>query len=103
MNQVGDAVQASQGGALMRVKVKTGCSHPRFPAGYDPWRKAIGLEVQALPRGGHANREIINTVQNFFDLSANQVRIVYGATSTEKGIWVARQPTDVVARISYEL
>jgi len=103
MSGVEEAVQASRGGAVIWVRVKTGCNCTRFPAGYDTWRKAVEMEVQAQPREGRANREIINTVRNFFDLDAGQVAIAYGATGPEKGIWVARQPIEVVTRINHEL
>lgn len=103
VERVEDAVRATEQGTIIRVKVKTGCRSSVFPAGYDPWRRAVEIHVRARPRGGQANREIINMVRDFFDVGTHQVAIVSGATSPEKSIWVARHPTEVVTRINHEL
>ena len=102
-NDIAKAIKERDNGALLHLRVKTGCNESHFPAGYNPWRQAIEIEICSAPQKGQANREIIDILKYFFKLDVADIRLIYGATSTEKGIWVKQHPKEVIARLNNEL
>jgi len=100
---IAKAIKEQDNGALLRLRVKTGCNKALFPAGYDPWRQAIEIGICSAPQKGQANREIINIIRDFFKLDVADIRLVYGSTNTEKGIWIKQRPEDAITRLNNEL
>jgi uncharacterized protein (TIGR00251 family) len=103
LNNVARAVQQQDNGTLLHLMVKSGCDSAQFPAGYNPWRRAIEIKVRSPPQKGQANQEIINMIQDFFDLDANSIRLAYGVTGTAKGVWLERQPQKIITQLNNEL
>jgi uncharacterized protein (TIGR00251 family) len=103
MNNVARAVQHQDEGTLLHLMVKPGCDSAHFPAGYNPWRQAVEIKVCSPPKKGQANQEIINIIQDFFKLDSHNIRLVYGATSTAKGVWIELESQKIITRLNNEL
>ena len=100
---IAKAIKERDNGALLHLRVKTGCNESHFPAGYNPWRQAIEIGICSAPQKGQANREIIEILRYFFKLDIADIRLIYGATSAEKGIWIKQRPEEAIARLNNEL
>ena len=90
-----DAVEESGKGCIIHIKVKIG-ENNIFPAGYDEWRKRVEIEINEEPIRGKANRKIIETVASFFRIGQEDVEIVYGKKSREKGVRVKKKKEEVL-------
>ncbi len=51
--------------------------------GYDEWRKALKVSVRCPPKGGKANRELIEFLESTFGC---EVEILKGERSTKKTV-----------------
>lgn len=79
--------EADGGNVVIDVSVETSSSRPGLH-GYDPWRSRLQLRVGAPPRGGMANREVVELVAALLDVASGRVSIVSGATSRRKAVRV---------------
>ena len=70
-----------------------------FPAGFDEWRKRIEIEINEMPEKGKANKKILKIMEKFFGLGSNSIKIEYGHTSREKGIWVGMEKEEIIKKI----
>jgi uncharacterized protein (TIGR00251 family) len=93
-----EAVEERGGGCIIHIKVKTG-NNRCFPAGYDEWRKRIELEIDEEPVRGKANRAIVELLSEYFDVKREDVEIVYGEKSKEKGILIKRSKTYILSKL----
>lgn len=80
------AVGGVEGALALFVSVAASAREARFPDGYDPWRKRIGVRVTAPPSDGLANREVCAIVRDF--LGATVVEVQGGHTSVLKTLRV---------------
>lgn len=81
-----NAARAAGRDTLVDVEVIPGAASPRFPVGYNPWRKRIQARVAAPARGGAANEELVRLVAETLHVEAARVGIDHGATSRRKRI-----------------
>ncbi|MCU0631227.1 MAG: DUF167 domain-containing protein [Methanoregulaceae archaeon] len=88
MADISDALAASSHGTIVTIEVTTGCKSDSFPAGYNPWRKAVGCQISAQPISGKANIAIIGLVASVLNISKSDISIVTGTTSSHKKILV---------------
>ncbi len=93
-----DAIENKNGSCIIHIKVKIG-KRRQFPAGYNEWRKRIELEIDTEPIKGKANREILEFLSKFFDVSKEDISIVYGEKSREKGILIKREKEYVLSKL----
>ncbi len=77
------------GGISLDLEVTPGASDPAFPAGYNPWRKRIGIRVRAPPENGRANLEVVQTIASFFDVPSSAVTVEHGHLDRRKTVSVA--------------
>ena len=96
MADISAALAATSLGTIVTVEVTTGCKSDSFPAGYNPWRKALGCQISAQPINGKANIAIIGLVASVLNVSKRDISIVTGTTSSQKKILVRGISTDEV-------
>lgn len=82
------ALQENPRGVRLELHVAPGARTACFPDRYDPWRKRIGIRVQAPAEGGKANQEVIRLVAGFFEQPASRVTITAGAITPLKSVLV---------------
>ena len=85
---IGDAVHPSGSGASLDLEVTAGVRKPEFPAGYNPWRKRIGIKVAAQAQKGQANADVVATVAGFFGVTPTSVTIESGSLDSRKTVLV---------------
>lgn len=92
------AVEPAGGGCLLRLTVRTNRDGVRFPAGYDPWRQSLLVDVDARPVDGAANRALIQAAADFFGVEPAAVAIAAGKTGRSKRLRIAGVGARVAAR-----
>lgn len=88
MVDISEALATSSDGTIITLEVTTGSKTDSFPSGYNPWRKALGCHISALPVDGKANIAIIGLVASVMGVSKNDITIICGITSSQKKILV---------------
>jgi uncharacterized protein (TIGR00251 family) len=96
MTSFKDSVKSSTQGVLLSLHVVPGSSQVVFPAGYNHWRKCIEIKVQSEAKENKANREVVETVARFFQLSVKDVILVSGQKSREKKVSLKKVSVDTV-------
>lgn len=81
-----DALSEHEGLTRLDLKVIPGAPRTIFPADYDEWRNRVVAKVAAPAQDGAANRELLTTIQSFFDLDGGEARLLRGTTSTRKTV-----------------
>lgn len=94
-----DAIEEKNNGCIMHIKVKIG-KKDLFPSGYDKWRKKIEMQINEKPIKGKANKKIIQIASDFFGLPENDVSIVYGEKSREKGLYVKMKKEEILRALN---
>lgn len=93
---VSSAVDGTDDGAFLDVKVTTSSDDAAFPADYDRWRDLVTARVTAPPEDGRANAELTAAAKGFFQAD---VEIARGHTVPRKRLWIGRPADDVVTRL----
>ena len=96
------AIEETVDGCVIHLTVKFG-PHSRFPFGYDTWRKRIIIQLNKEPIKGQANNEILRQIALYFNLTENEVKIVYGLRSREKGVFLKASVATVEQNLNYGL
>ena len=81
-----DAVEEAPGGARLLLDVTPGAKEARFPDGFEPWRKRIGMRVRAPAQDGAANAEVVRSLAASFRHPTARVHIESGATDRRKSV-----------------
>jgi len=81
-----EAFQNTSDGVIIAIEVSAASKREKFPDGYNTWRKAIGIAVQAPPVEGKANKAIINLIAKSLDISQNSISIISGNASSLKRV-----------------
>lgn len=89
-----EVLKEKEGGALLRVKVKP--DSQSFEIGdVNPWRKHLEVRVGSKPKGGEANRELLDELGSILEA---EVSIVSGRRSEEKRLFVEGVAPERVAQ-----
>jgi len=96
---ISGALFPSKDGTVITIEVSTGSRRNCFPSGFNPWRRAIGCQVTALPLEGKANRAVIENIAAFLNLPTSRVRIISGMSSSTKRILIADMDCASVSKI----
>src|SRR5688572_22845707 len=83
-----DAVQPADGGVRLLLHASPGAGHARFPDGYDPWRKRLGIRVKEPARDGRANAAVLAMVADFFGVGRTSVALEAGEADSRKTVLV---------------
>lgn len=81
-----DAVEDAPGGARLLLDVTPSAKKARFPDGFEPWRKRIGMRVRAPAQEGEANADVVRTLAAFFRHPTARVHLEAGATDRRKAV-----------------
>lgn len=101
MSCIDDAVITTTEGVILSLEVSAGSREHRFPAGYNPWRKAIHCKVSDPPREGKANAAVLTLIAEVLKVPVSSLRIQCGATSSMKKILVTgKTRSDIIQRLS---
>ncbi|HWQ67348.1 MAG TPA: DUF167 family protein [Methanospirillum sp.] len=84
--QIRPALVSCDDGVILTVEVTAGSRKERFPAGYNTWRHAVGIQVKAPALEGKANKAITHLIADTIGISRAGVSITTGQTSTIKRI-----------------
>ena len=91
------ALTATDGGSFITIEVSAGSRRETFPTGYNPWRKAVGIQVKAPAVEGKANTAIITLIAATLRIPGSQVRIATGQTSSVKRVFIAGYTPELLA------
>jgi hypothetical protein len=79
-------VEATPGGTRLLLDVSPGAKEARFPDGFEPWRKRIGMRVRAPAQDGEANADVVRTLAAFFQHPTARVHLESGMTDRRKSV-----------------
>jgi uncharacterized protein len=82
------AISHADQGSFLVIEVSAGSKRSKFPDGFNPWRNAVGIQVQAQATEGKANKAIISLIAERLQLSKTSVHIISGQTSSVKRILI---------------
>jgi hypothetical protein len=88
---------AVPGGTLLKIRVK---AKARENASRGVHAGRLRIHVTAVPERGKANRAVIEVLAGRLRLAASALKIVAGATTSDKTILVPLEPAVVAARLS---
>ena len=88
MGDLGDSVRKHQDGAILNLFVTTDANNNIFPAGYNKWRKRVEIKVSSHPKDNKANRDVIKTSAEFFNIPVENVLVVSGKKSRAKTVLI---------------
>jgi len=83
-----DSIKKQKDGALIDIFVTPNAKATIFPAGYNPWRKCIGIKVSSKAEDNKANQEVVKTVANYFFKPTSDVEIVSGFKVKQKTLFI---------------
>ena len=82
-----DAITQGKEGIYIDLDVNPGSGRLRIK-GYEPWRKRIIVDLNAEPRDGKANIELLGFLGKLFEIPSGQIIISSGHTSGHKRVLV---------------
>jgi uncharacterized protein len=88
MSEFTDAVKKHKDGALIDLFVTTESDKAIFPTGYNQWRKRLEIKVCSPAKDNRANKEVVNTVADFFDKQDKDISVISGEKSRQKTLFV---------------
>jgi len=89
-------VKKHQDGAIFDIFVTPMAHSIVFPAGFNSWRKCVEIKVCAAAKNDKANKEIIQTIAEFFDKPLSNVYILSGRGKREKTVLIKDASVDFV-------
>ncbi len=94
------ALSAGPGGtARLRVVLTPGAARPGL-RGYDAWREAVAVAVDAPARDGRANRALCRLLEDALALPAGSVSLVGGAKARRKTLLLPLSPGEAATRLA---
>jgi uncharacterized protein (TIGR00251 family) len=93
-----EAIRKHRDGAILNLFVTPGADRVVFPAGYNQWRKRVEIKVCSEAKENKANKEVINTIAEYFNKSAKDVSVVSGEKSREKTLLVKGVSVDEIMK-----
>ena len=98
MTDLGEAVREHQDGAILDLFVTSGANNCLFPAGFNRWRKRIEITVSSHARDNMANKDVIRTSAEFFNISIEEVLVINGKKSRKKTVLIKDISTNKVVK-----
>ena len=93
-----DALSHTKNVIRLRLYVIPHSSKSIFPAGYNPWRNCIEINVKAEVKDNKANLEVINLIANYFNISPKNISIISGEKGRNKTVVLKNLKLDEVYR-----
>lgn len=99
---ISDAFVESVNSVIITIDVSAGSSMDIFPAGYNPWRRALILRTKAPAVQGKANKAIISLIAETLQIKETSLSLISGHTSSLKRISVSGFNQDELIHIIEE-
>jgi uncharacterized protein (TIGR00251 family) len=100
-DDVRQSIAISGNGSILSVEVSAGNKEDRFPAGYNPWRQAVGIQVKACAVENKANKAVIALIAKTLEIPKTAIRIISGQTSSGKKIMLNQVDPDFLAEFLF--
>jgi uncharacterized protein len=95
-DDISEALTRTSGGTIITIEVTPGSKSDVFPSGYNPWRKALGCQISALPVEGKANLAIIRLIADSLSVPKTAVSIRSGGTASQKKVLISGRAFDEI-------
>jgi uncharacterized protein (TIGR00251 family) len=80
------AIQSADRGTVLAIEVTPGSRANLFPAGFNPWRDAVGCQVTSPPVEGKANKAVLSLIADSLGIPRTRVSLLSGSGSSRKKI-----------------
>ena len=80
-----DWLREADGGSVIDIYVQASANRTEI-IGIEPWRKRLKISVTARPRGGDANREVLQALAEWTGSRVSELSIVSGHSSRRKSV-----------------
>ena len=80
-----DWLREADGGSVIDIYVQASANRIEI-IGIEPWRERLKISVTARPRGGEANREVLQALAEWSGARVAERRIVSGHSSRRKSV-----------------
>ena len=80
-----DWLREADGGSVIDIYVQTSANRTEI-IGIEPWRERLKISVTARPRGGDANREVLQALAEWMGARVSELSIVSGHSSRRKSV-----------------
>ena len=80
-----DWLREADGGSVVDIYVQASANRTEI-IGIEPWRERLKISVTARPRGGDANREVLQALAEWMGARVSELSIVSGHSSRRKSV-----------------
>ena len=80
-----DWIREADGGSVIDIYVQASANRTEI-IGIEPWRERLKISVTARPRGGDANREVLQALAEWMGARVSELSIVSGHSSRRKSV-----------------
>lgn len=94
----GRFVEATAGGCVIAIDVSPEAGSTEI-VGINEWRGTLHIRVGAAPVKGKANEELRRVLSEALGLEKSKIKIIKGARSNRKKVFVELPPEDVEQRL----
>ena len=84
-----DWLREADGASILDIYVQASANRTEI-IGIEPWRERLKISVTARPRGGEANREVLQALAEWTGARASELSIVSGHSSRRKSVRIER-------------
>ena len=87
-----DAMRETERGVLLSIDAIPNAEKTEI-CGYNDWRKSVSIKIDAPPKGGKANRELVRFLEKTFKA---KVSIVSGLRKHQKTVLIEKDSKSVL-------
>ena len=80
-----DWLREADGGSVVDIYVQASSNRTEI-IGFERWRERLKISVTARPRGGEANREVLQALAEWSGARVSELSIVSGHSSRRKSV-----------------
>ncbi len=80
-----DWLREADGGSVIDIYVQASANRTEI-IDIEPWRERLKISVTARPRGGDANREVLQALAEWMGARVSELSIVSGHSSRRKSV-----------------
>ena len=80
-----DWLREADGGSVVDIYVQASANRTEI-VGIEPWRECLKISVTARPRGGEANREVLQALAEWMSVRVSELSIVSGHSNRRKSV-----------------
>jgi len=92
-----DWLREADGASIVDIYVQASANRTKI-IGIEPWRERLKISVTARPRGGEANREVLQALAEWTGVRVSELSIVSGHSSRRKSVRIEKiSPSQISA------